>query len=227
MLGIELEHVAGRRATEVLVDLGDHGTHPDLVVVVGGREPGDVFALVGAGDVDRDMVAVFGGPLDGNELGVLLTHPIDLLVDLLVARSGARDLDPKSVVAGDLDGRTDLDDGIEGDGTRVLSCGDLDLRRRDDIDVVGDNGLGVVVGQRLAQRLLTADAMTELGLEQLARGLSGTEARHADLLGDALESRVDGRVELGLVDLDRELDLVVVKKLDRAGDVAGTHCAKA
>ena len=57
--------------------------------------------------------------------------------------------------------------------------------------------------------------------EELAFAL-GDEQRVTDpyFMQAAPEGGVDGRVEFGLVDLDRQLDLVVVKSFDRAGDVA-------
>ena len=48
------------------------------------------LAVLGAGDVDGDVVAVGGRPLDGLELGELLAQPVDLRVDLLVGRRSGR-----------------------------------------------------------------------------------------------------------------------------------------
>ena len=74
--------------------------------------------------------------------------------------------------------------------------------------------LGVVLGQRVLERLLAAGLGAEPGLEHLAGRLAGPEARDADLLGDLLEGRVDGLLELACVDLDGQLDLVALEGLD-------------
>ncbi len=227
VVGGELELGTGRRAPEVLVDLGHHRAGTDLVVVVGGGEARDLLALVGPGDVDRDVVAVGRGPLDRLELRELGAHPLQLLVDLVVARGRAGDLHPQAVVARHLDGGPDLDDGVERDPALLLAGGDLDLGRRDHVDVVVDDRPGVVVGQRLPQGLLPTDLVAELGLQQLPGRLAGAEARHPDLLGDAPEGGVDGGVELRLVHLHRQLDLAVVEQLERALDAGGLRIGDA
>ena len=77
------------------------------------------------------------------------------------------------------------------------------------------------------QRLLAGRGQADAGLEDAARRLAGAEAREADLAGDLAERRVDVAVELGLVDLDRQLDLVALEGLDRAlhraASVPGDH----
>ena len=71
--------------------------------------------------------------------------------------------------------------------------------------------LDVVLGQGVLQGLAPADAGAQPGLEDLAGRLAGTEPGDADLAGDLAEGGVDRLVELGLVDLDRELDLVALE----------------
>ena len=87
---------------------------------------------------------------------------------------------------------------------------------RDHVDVVGLDGLHVVLGQRVAQRLLTGDVGTEAGLEQPARRLAGPEARERAPPGQLLERVVDRTLELVGRDRDAQLDLVAVEFLDRA-----------
>ena len=99
VIGVELEDVAGVGADEVLVELGDDRAGADLVEVVVGGEAVDGLAVLGAGDVDRDVVAVGRGALDLGELAVLAAQAVDLLVDLLVGRLGVGDLDAEAVVA--------------------------------------------------------------------------------------------------------------------------------
>ncbi len=91
-----------------------------------------------------------------------------------------------------------------------MAVGDVDLGRGDDVDVVLAHGAGVVLGKRLAQCLFAGDGDADARLEHLARRLAGTEAGDADLAGDATEGVVDRLLELGLVDLDGNLDQVLV-----------------
>ena len=76
--------VAGRGAGELLVELGHDAAAADLVEVVLGGEALERLAVLGAGDVDGDVVALGRRPLDGGELGELAAQAVDLVVDLLV-----------------------------------------------------------------------------------------------------------------------------------------------
>ena len=139
-----------------------------------------------------------------------------LLVD---ARAIERDRDP--AVAGHLDRRAHLDDGVERDGAALVAAGDVDLRRGDDVDVVLDDGRGVVLRQRVLQRLLPSGQRPDAGLDDLAGRLAGPEALDAHLAGDLLERRIDGLLELLLVDLDGELDLVPLEGFDGGSHAEG------
>ena len=79
-----------------------------------------------------------------------------------------RQLDAQLVVADQLHLRADLDDGVELDVAVVLAGGDLDLGRRDDVDVVLVDRVDVVLGQRVLQRLLARDLGAEARFEQIA-----------------------------------------------------------
>ena len=79
------------------------------------------------------------------------------------------------------------------------------------------HGLGQVLRDGVAQRLLAGRRDADAGLEDAPRRLAGAEAGQADLAGDLLERGVDVAVELGLVDLDGQLDLVaLLEGLERA-----------
>ena len=186
----------------------------DLVQVVVGLQPGDVLAVAAAVDRDRDVVAVDRGAVDRGQLAELLAQPVDLRVDLFVARLGPRDLDAKVPVATDGDHRAHLDDGVERHRTFVLARGDLDLRRGDHVDVVLAHRLRVVGGKRLSQRLFAADVLAELRLEHAARRLARPEAGKAHLPGDPAEGGVEIALELRFVDLDGDLDPVPLEGLD-------------
>ena len=55
------------------------------------------------------------------------------------------------------------------------------------------DGVGVVVGQRVTERLLAGDVGAEAGLEELAGRLAGAEAGDLDLAGELAERGVDRR----------------------------------
>ena len=76
--------------------------------------------------------------------------------------------------------------------------------------------LGEVLRDGVAQRLLAGRGDADAGLEHAARRLAGAEPGQADLAGDLAERLVDVLVELGLVDVDRQLDLVALEGLHRA-----------
>ena len=214
--GGEGERGSGLGADELLVDLGRDGARADGVAVVVGGEARLRVAVERAGDVDRDGVALLGGALDHLERAVEVAHAVDLRVEGLLVHAGTLERDAQRAVAGDLDGRPHLDHGVEGDVARLLAAGDVDLRRRDHVDVVLDDGRRVVLGQRVVQRLLPTRQRAEPGLEDLAGRLARTEAGKPDLAGDLLEGGVDRRLELTGVDLDGQLDLVALEGFDGA-----------
>ena len=108
---------------------GDHPGSDQVGVVVGGQAV-DLLAVLGAGDVDGHVVLLDRRAIDGGELAVLGAESIDLFVDLLVGHVGAGDLDPEALVARDDHVGADLDDGLEADRARLLTGGDVELRRR-------------------------------------------------------------------------------------------------
>jgi hypothetical protein len=77
-----------------------------------------------------------------------------------------------------------------------------------------DDRLGVVLGYGVVQGLAPTDGRAEAGLQHPARRLAGPEARDAHLPGQLAERRVDVLFELDLVDLDADLDLVALERLD-------------
>ena len=167
-------------------------------------------------DVDSDLIGVDRRTVDRLELGELRSHPLDLRVDLLVARTRPRYLDPQPAVSGDAHARPHLDDGVERDRTILAARGDVDLGRRDHVDVVLADGLRVVLGECLAQRLLTRRGAADARFEDATGCLAWTKPGNAHFACDATKRRVHRFVELRLVDLDRNLDLVVLEGLDGA-----------
>ena len=110
--------------------------------------------------------------------------------------------------------RANLDDGVELDVALLLPGGDVDLGRRDDVDVLGLDRFGVVATQRVAQRLVARDLGPHPSLEQPTRGLARAEAGHLHLTGELAERGVDRGLEVGRGNGDVESDLVPFESLD-------------
>ena len=155
------------------------------------------------------------GAVDVGEGGLHLPHAVDLGVDLLVrtARAGsARPAGRRSRAPGPRDAprpprrrRPDRPP-----RRTVMSMSGASMAST---SLLGE-GLGVVLGQGVVQRLLAPDLGAQPALEHLAGRLAGPEAGDADLAGDLAEGVVDRLVELVLVDLDGELDLVSLEGRD-------------
>ena len=163
------------------------------------------------------------GPRRVLELGETVTERVDLAVDGFVGDRRARDSTVERVVALDRDLRPDLDDGVELDIALFLARGDVDLGRRDHVDVLGLDRLDVVLGQRVAERLVARRLGAHSRLEQPAGGLAGPESRELHLLGELAERGVDGALEIGRGDRDVQLDLVAFERLDRRRDSHGAR----
>ena len=171
-----------------------------------------------APQVDGDVVAVPGRPGHLSQLAELLAQTVELAADLVIGDLGTGDRGTQALVTGHGDLRSHLDHGLELDGPGLLAPRDLDLGRGDGVDGLILDSLDVVVGQGVTERFLACHLGTEPGFEEAPRRLAGPEAGDAGLAADLAEGGVDGLVELGLVDLDRNLDLVALKGLN-----AGPH----
>ena len=161
------------------------------------------------------MVPVACGAVDNLELAEVAPEPVDLCFDILVGHDRAGHGHPQAAVAHEVDLRPHFDHRVEGDGTRLLAGGDVDLRGCDDIDIIVSHRLRVVDGQRVTKRLDPARLLAEPCLEDATRSLAGAETGYPNLPGDLAEGGVNILLELLLVDLDRQLDLVAFQRLDR------------
>src|SRR3546814_353390 len=206
---------------------GGDGPEADRWVVFVGRQAWRGPGGGGAGHVSVDRVARLNVALDRLGGAAELSHAVDLSVDLVVAGDRAVDGDGDPAVAGDLDAGPDLDDGVEGDVAVFLAARDVDLRGRDDVDVVLDDRRGVVLGQGVLEGLRATHKGPEARFEDLAGRLARPEAGQADLLGDLLEGGGDGLVELVRGNLDGQLDLVPLEGFDGAlhaeGEIGRAH----
>ena len=150
----ELEDRARTRAAELFVELGHDHVGADAVEEVGRGEPVDRLAVDRSRDVDRRVRVVDQRKVGIGEVGETIAEPVDLVVDVVVVDRLDRQLDAQLVVTDEMHLRAHLDDGLELDVAFVLAGGDLDLRRRDHVDVVLGDRVDVELGQRVAQRLL-------------------------------------------------------------------------
>src|SRR5207302_2726727 len=165
-------------------------------------------------DVELGVVALAqrGGRL--LEVGEALPQVVDLDVDLRVEDGRVLDGDLEGVVALDLDLGPDLDDGVELDVALLLPGGDLELGRGDRVEILGLDGLQVVVGHGVADGPFPGDPGAEMGLEEPAGRLPGPESGDPHLPGQLAEGGVDGRLELAGGDGDPEADLVALQRFD-------------
>ena len=134
------------------IELGDDRPAADLIEVVVDANHLRARRVV-AVEVDAHEVTVDGGALHDLELRVVLAQPVELALHVVLGDGQAGQRDLEAVVAGDGDERAHLHDGVEGDGAAVLAAGDVDLGLRDRVELGVDDGAGVEVRQRLAQRL--------------------------------------------------------------------------
>ena len=171
----ELEDRAGLGPAELVVELVDDHAGTDAVQEVGGGQSFDGLVVDRARDVDRGVRVVDERELRVGEVGEPFAQRVDLLVDVVVGDRLERQLDAQLVVSDELYLRPDLDDGVELDVAVFLAGRDLDLGRRDDVDVVFVHRVDVVLGQRVLQRLFARDVAAEARLEQTPRRLARTE----------------------------------------------------
>ena len=156
---------------QVLVDLGHYRPGAEQVVVVGGGETVDGLAAQGAGDVDREMIAVDRGPLHRGQLRELSAEPVDLSGDLLLIDCGAGDLhaqtrrSPTPGWPAARQPRRRSTPAPTSEPSVISISGSVN-----DVDVVLDHGARVVVGQGSPQRLHPSCLRPQLGLQQAARG---------------------------------------------------------
>ena len=150
------------------------------------------------------------------QVGEALAQLVDLRVDCVVVDRGEGQLDAQFVVPDEPDDGSHFDDGLELDVACFLTRLDLDLRRGDHVDVVRLDGFDVVLGQRVAQRLLPRNLGAEARFEQLARRFARTKARNAHLARELAERGIDSSFELVGGDGDVQPDLVPLEGFDRA-----------
>jgi hypothetical protein len=225
------ELVAEPLPREVVVDAhdvaglgaGQLGVHPlaeltrsDRVEVVVTRQPLDLGAGLGGGDVDRHEVTLLRGALDRLELGELPAEAFDPGVDLFIRdlRRRPLHLDALVVRIGQLQAGPDVDRRGEDEGLAGLELFDVDLG-------LTDRGQ-VFVGHRCAEigwhggvhEFLEHDVGPDLRVDDRPGGLPGPEPGDLHLARDRAVGLVQVLGHLVRGNLDRQLDGVLRGSLD-------------
>jgi hypothetical protein len=213
--GREREDVADAGTGELVVEVVGDPPLTELVRPVLGVEPHDLLAVAGGRDVEGQEVTRLGRTVGVDE-GAGLTQLGGLGLAQLVGGGHRRvELDPQPRVARHGDDRPHFALGLELDETVLLPSGDLDLGGGDQIDLVLADRLGQVRRDRVAQRLLACRRDADAGFEHPSGHLAVPEAGKLHLAGDRAERLIDVLVELGLIDLDVQLDFVPLEGFDR------------
>ena len=107
--------------------------------------------------------------------------------------------------------RSDRHYGLKGQWAAFHATGDFDLGLVYGVDLVFSQSFPVVLGERLLEGFLPSSDHADTGLQEFPGRLARSEAGDADLSSDALEGGIDGTVELGLINGDRQFDAVAVQ----------------
>ena len=211
----EVQHITDRGTRHVLVEVVGDPALPELVRPVLGVEAHDLLAVAVGGDIEREEVAGLRRAIDVGQRAARLQFGFLRLLLFFVGGRRRVEFDPQPGVTRHGDLRSHLALGFELDEPFLFPTGDLDLRCGDEVDVVFADGLAEVLRDRIAECLFAGRADADSGLEHATRRLAVAEARQLHFPGDRAEGLFDVFVELGLVDLDVQLDFVPLEGFDR------------
>ena len=142
---VDLQDVAAALADELGIELGQEDRRSDLDHLVLEGQGVDRLVVPGRREVDLGVVAFLQRPLAHLERREALAEALDLLVHVGVGHLGRRLRHREPGVVLEHGFRTGLDDGLEGQIAAVLERRDVDVRRRDHVDVLGANRLRVQI----------------------------------------------------------------------------------
>ena len=218
--GGEGRRLALGQADERVVKALDQLTGSDLVRQALGLGLGDVLAVGGRREIDRDEIAGLGRPvhtLEGAEAG---PQRLQFGVDVGVGDLDGVDGDRQFAQIGQVDVGANVDLGGEHQLVAVLDLGDLDVGFTQRSQFGGGDRLAVAAGQHVVDHLLQHRATAEPGLQQLGRRLARPEAGEANLLSERLVGTVEVRLQLGEGHLHIDANPGGAQLLDGA-----LHCA--
>ena len=161
-----------------------------------GRRLGNVFAVDGGRQVDRDEVAGRSRPLDAGQGAEPGAQRLQFGVHFLVADVDRVDGDLQRAQVGQGELRPHIDLGGEHQLLAVLLLRDLDLGLTERLDVGLGDGLAVAARQCLVDDLVEHRLTTDTRLQQLGRRLARPETRQPHLLGQLLVGPVEVRLQL-------------------------------
>ena len=208
--------VARGHAEQRLVEALEHPATADLVRHAADLGTLDVLAVLGRLQVEDHEVPVSSGALHVVQRAEPATQGLDLLVDVGVGHLDVLDLGLQAVVVGERDLGLDLDLGGELEGLVVLELRDLDLGLRQRLEGVALQGLDVLLGKHVVDRLVQDRAAPDLTVDHGRGHLAAPEAGDVDLLGNLLVRRVEARLELLEGHLDGQLGPGRAQGLDGA-----------
>ena len=143
-------------------------------------------------------------------------------VDVLVGDLGHVDLDLERGEVRQLDVRTDVDLGGEGQRHAVGELTDLDVGLTEHLQLVLVDRVAVGLGERLVDRLVEHGAASDPLVDDARRHLALAETGDRHLRGDLLVGRVDAGLQLVEGDLDGQSHSGRAQGLDVALHVPGT-----
>src|SRR5699024_207544 len=176
----------------------------------------DVLAADGRRAGHGQEIARLRTALDAHEGAEARTQVVELGGDRGGVRLGGLQREEKARGRGQRHHWPDVDLGGDLDDVAVLDLGHLDLRLRQDLELVLVDGLAVAGRDDVVDDLLEHGRATDPRLEELGRGLAGTEAGDVDLAGERLVGLVEVGLELRERHLDGDFDPGRVQLLDSA-----------
>ena len=172
--------LVGLETLDRVVETLDQLTRADLVRQALGLGLGDVLAVDGGRQVDRDEVAVLGGAVDAGERAEAGAQVLQLGVDLVVGDLDGVDGEGQRRQVGQRDLGADVDLGGERQVPAVLLAGDLDLGLPEGLHLGAGDGLAVAGRDGLADDLVEHRLLVDARLEQLHGHLARAEPGHPD-----------------------------------------------
>jgi hypothetical protein len=169
--------------------------------------------------IDRHLVAVANRSGDLHQLARGGPQAVELGADLILGHLEAGHGDHQPLVAGDGRRRAHGDEGVEGNGPRLVAGGDVDLGLVNGIELGVVHRPGVELGKGLTQGLAPQGGGTpHPGLDHPTRHFPRTEAWHAHVATQPPDHVLECFVDLPFVDLDGQADQVA-----RFGGGGGAH----
>ena len=203
--------LAGGHAHHLLLKAGDELAGAQLQVKVLALAALEGHAIVEALEVDVGGVAHLSGPVNGLSGGNVLSHPIQLGLNLLVGDGSLGLLYLKALVLAQGDLRIDLGGQGQGDGAVVL---DLHIGQAGTADgleaLLLGNGKVINLGENLLQAVFVENVSAVQSLDHLPGSLALPEAGNQNLLAGLQISLVDAGLHQILVDFHHDGGLVAV-----------------